>query len=229
MSTTRKPAIAGTPAHRPGSADPMRTVTLNRLGERMVGLTRPADRLTELTPGGPPYRMIWCGLRAEIPGTPPDERYFADEVQPQGTDAAGRLVWEAVPDGLTQIVVHNLAEADARTHAIPAGTVVRAEERLDRSDPPNLVYMIHVQAATTATRLARVLSHDGTSYTVQPVVRQPTGFADEGSPITGVPNVGELWNEEKGYLMGPAAYDRIVPLVETPAGWTIVLHPPRLV
>jgi hypothetical protein len=201
--------------------------TRDRVGERLVRLTRPADRLTEVTPGGPPYRLLWCSLSEGSPGDPPDERYYADEVRPQGTGSDGRLVWEAAPGGLTHIVVHNVAEAAGRTHVLPVGTIVQVEERLDRSGPPNMVYLAHEPAETS--RLGRIVSYDGTTYTVQPVVRELGGFVSDGPPVSGVANLGELWNDEKGYLAGPMGFDRIVPLVWTPAGWTIVLHPPRMV
>jgi hypothetical protein len=204
------------------------TAAAGRTGNRPPVVARPADRLTDVTPGGPPYRLLWCQVASGAPGSPPDERYYAQEVRPKDTTAGGGIEWEPVPGGLAQAVVHNVAEAAAHTHLLASGTIVRVEERLDRSSPPNMVYLAHVPAEQPS-RLARIVSYDGSAYTVQPVVRGPAGMADDGPQVAGVPNLGELWNDEKGYLAGPAAFDRIVPLVWTPAGWTIVLHPPRMV
>jgi len=57
----------------------------------------------------------------------------------------------------------------------------------------------------------------------------------DGPTIAGVPNIGELWADEAGYLAGPEGFGRYVRLFRTPAqhpaeaGWTILLHPPRMV
>jgi len=205
------------------------SAALDRGEERLLAAGRPADRWTEVTPGGPPYRLLWCRIGSGAPGDPPDERYFADEVRPTVADAEGHLAWELVPDGLRGIVVHNVAEAGAGTHALAADTILRVEERLDRAAPPSMVYLAHVAAASDAHRLARIVSFDGDSYTVQPVRRESAGIVDDGDPIAGVPNLGELWDEEAGYLAGPASFDRYVRIFQTPAGWAMLLHPPRMV
>ncbi len=167
-------------------------------------------------------------MREASPADPPDERYYADEVRPAGADAGGHLAWELVPDGLAEIVVHNVPEAGQGTHLIAPGAVIRVEERLDRSSPPEMVYLASVAAGDTE-RLARVVSYGSGLYTVQPVRRTAGGYADDGPPIEDVPNLGELWDEEHGYLAGPAAFDRYVRIFRTPAGWAMLLHPPRLV
>ena len=77
-------------------------------------------------------------------------------------------------------------------------------------------------------RLARIVSYGQGAYTVQPVQRTSTGFEDDGPELEGVPNLGELWDDEAGYLAGPEQFDRYVRIFQTPAGWTIVLHPPRM-
>ena len=200
----------------------------DRRVERQVDLARPTEKWAEVTPGGPPYRLLWCRITDGAPGNPPDERYYGDEVRPAGVDASGHVTWEAVPDGLQQIVVHNMAEAVPKTHLVPTDTIVRVEERLDRRGPPEMVYLAEVGIAG-AERLARIVSYASGAYTVQPVRREGGGFVDEGDPIAGVPNLGELWDDEAGYLAGPSQFDRYVRIFTTPAGWTILLHPPRMV
>jgi len=196
--------------------------------ERQVDMARPAEKWAEVTPGGPPYRLLWCRITSGSPGNPPDERYYGDEVRPAGVDSAGHVTWEAVPDGLQQITIHNVAEAVSKTHFVPEDTIVRTEERLDRRSPPEMVYLAEVGIAATDL-LARIVSYAGGAYTVQPVRRESGGFVDDGDPITGVPNLGELWSDEAGYLAGPSQFDRYVRIFMTPAGWTILLHPPRMV
>ncbi len=202
---------------------------LDRGDDRHLEADRPKDRWTEISPGGPPYRVLWCRITTGAPGSPADERYYAEEVRPKGTDAGGHIEWEAVPGGVEGIVVHNVAEAETGTHLVPESTVVRVEERLDRSAPPEMVYLTNVPVARPAQRLARVVSYSGGTYTVQPVRREEGGFENDGDPISGVPNVGELWPDEAGYLAGPDGFDRYVRILSTPAGWTILLHPPRMV
>ena len=197
--------------------------------DRHVDAARPTDRSPDLQPGGPPYRLLWARLSATAPGDPPDERYYANEVRPTGPDGDGLMQWETFAGALAGIVIHNAAEAEARSHLLPADTVVRAEARLDRSSPPEMVYLTFVPMAEATQRLARVVSYSGGAYTVQPVRREGGGFVDDGDPVAGVPNVGELWPDEAGYLTGPSAYDRYVPLVWTASGWVIVVHPPRMV
>jgi len=204
-------------------------IALDRGENRHLETDRPKDRWTEISPGGPPYRLLWCRVASGGPGSPPDERYYADEVRPKGTDAEGHIEWEAVPGGLEGIVVHNTAERETGTHLVPEDTVVPVEERLDRSAPPNLVYLTNVPVASWARRIARIVSYSGGTYTVQPVRREGGGFQDDGDPIAGVPNIGELWPDEAGYLAGPDGFDRYVRIFRTPAGWTILLHPPRMV
>jgi hypothetical protein len=200
---------------------------LNYTEQRRIRSDRAADPWTEVSPGGPPYRLLWCRITSGAPGNPPDERYYADEVRPTGVDGEGRLEWEPVPDGLAGIVVHNTAETGLGTHALAEEAVIRVEERLDRSGPPEMVYLAHVPVPQE--RLARIISYAAGAYTVQPVRRQGGGFVDDGSPIASVPNLGELWDDEKGYLAGPTGFDRYVRIFRTPAGWILLLHPPRMV
>jgi len=200
---------------------------LDRNENRGASATRGARASAEVSPGGPPYRLLWCRVQMSAPADPPDERYYADEVRPAGVDGEGHVQWELVPDGLGDITVHNVAEAALGTHLVPADTVVRVEERLDRGGPPEWVYLMHVPVE--ADRLARVVSYESGAYTVQPVRREAGGFVDDGPTIVGVPNLGELWGDEAGYLAGPEGFDRYVRLFRTPAGWTILLHPPRMV
>jgi hypothetical protein len=200
---------------------------LDRVVDRQLRAARPASRWTDVTPGAPPYRLLWCRIREDAPSDPPDERYYGDEVRPTGVDSGGHLTWDYVPDGLSQITIHNVAEALAETHGLPPGTIVRVEERLDRQGPPEFVYM--TDAAPPAERLARIVSYDVGTYTVQPVRRESAGFASEGPPISNVPNLGELWDDEAGYLAGPTGFDRYVRIFWTPSGWAMLLHPPRMV
>jgi len=180
--------------------------------------------------GGLPYRLLWCRIASGAPADPPDERYYANEVRPVGAGTGGRLEWEAVPGGLSGIVVHNVAEAAAGTHLLEADTVVRVEERLDRSSPPAFLYVTSAGVAAAQDRLARIVSYDeGGTYTVQPVSLGSGGFTDDGDEIGGVPNLGELWEDEQGYLAGPDDFDRYVRIFRTSAGWTMLLHPPRMV
>jgi hypothetical protein len=139
------------------------------------------------------------------------------------------MAWESVPGGLQGIVVHNVAEAAAGSHTLPQGRVIHVEERLDHGNPPTLVYLASVEPASSVQRLARIVSYDSGSYTVQPVLLGTGGLADDGPPISGVPNLGELWPDEAGYLDGPAGYDRYVELLGGPGGYAFILHPPRMV
>ena len=183
----------------------------------------------EFTPGGRPPRLLWCRLKTGSPGDPPDERYYADEVLPDGLDGGGHLVWATPPGGLQDLVVHNVAEAAGGTQLLAEGRIVRVEERLDGSAPPEFVYLAAAEAVPARRRLARIESYSSGAYTVQPVVRGAGGFVDDGPQIGDVVNLGEIQADEQGYLDGPAAADRYVHIFETPAGWTIVLHPPRMV
>jgi hypothetical protein len=204
-------------------------IALDRGEDRHLEADRPKDRWTEISPGGPPYRLLWCRVTSGAPGSPPDERYYADQVRPKGTDPGGHIEWEAVPGGLEGIVVHNVAESESGTHLVPEDTVVPVQERLDRSSPPEMVYLTNIPAAEWMRRIARIVSYSGGTYTVQPVRREGGGYQDDGDPIAGVPNIGELWPDEAGYLAGPDGFDRYVRIFWTPAGWTILLHPPRMV
>lgn len=200
---------------------------LDRTAVREASAEREVRPDLDVTPGGPAYRLLWCRLGADAPGDPPDERYYGDEVRASGVDGEGHVQWELVPDGLADIVVHNTAEAVLGTHLVPADAVVRVEARLDRGGPPEWVYLTDVPVS--ADRLARVVSYGGGTYTVQPVRAEGGGFVDDGAPVTGVANLGELWPDEAGYLDGPDGFDRYVRLFRTGAGWTILLHPPRMV
>jgi len=202
---------------------------LDAADDHRAASPRDGGALALLTPGGPPYRLLWCRLTSGAPGDPPDERYYADEVRPRGADGEGHLEWEAVPGGLEQIVVHNVAELGRDTHALAPDTVVRVEERLDRGQPPQSVYLAFVAAAPAGARLARIVSYEDGAYAVQPVRRDGGAFVDDGPPIAGVPNVGELWDDEEGYLQGPPDFDRYVEILPTAGGWIILLHPPRMV
>jgi len=202
-------------------------VALDHGEARLAELSQQRDRFTEVTPGGPPCRPLWLRIGSGVPGNSPDERYYADEVRPKGLDLDGHIEWEAVPGGLSQVVVHNTAEAPDATHLLPEDMVIHAEERLDRSSPPEFVYLACVPVLPE--RLARIVSYDAGAYTVQPVRRGVGGFEDDGPAISGVANIGELWEDEAGYLSGPPDFDRYVRIVWTRAGWTIVLHPPRMV
>jgi hypothetical protein len=181
----------------------------------------------EFAAGEPLERRLWCRLADQAPADPPDERYYAAEVRPAGCDQDGRLVWETVPGGPPDLLVHNMAEAAFATHLVPAGTVLPVEARLDGGAPPSLVYVTYAPVAPE--RLARIVSYEAGAYTVQPVRREGGGFVDDGPEVAGVPNIGELWPDEAGYLEGPESYARYVRLLRTPAGWAIVLHPPRMV
>jgi hypothetical protein len=195
-----------------------------------VEAARPADRAFDVGPGELPYRLLWCRIGSGAPGDPPDERYYADEVRATGADSEGHVEWQAVPGGQSGIVVYNIAEAAAETHLLVEGTVVRVEERLDRGAPPQFIYLTFSCVPAVGDRLARIVSYDqGGTYTVQPVTRESGGFVDDGPQIAGVPNIGELWDDEKGYLAGPSAFPRYVQIFKTPAGWTILMHPPRMV
>jgi hypothetical protein len=198
-----------------------------RMTERQVDAARPAERWADVTTGSPPYRLLWCRLAEDAPNDPPDERYFGQEVRPSGVDDDGHLTWEPVPGGLDQVVIHNMSERAAGTHLLESDTVVRVEERLDRRHPPELVYV--TGTAVLTERLARIVSFEGPGYTVQPVRCAAEGFADDGAPIGGVANLGELWPDEAGYLAGPSGFDRYVQIFKTSAGWAMLLHPPRMV
>jgi|WetSurMetagenome_2_1015567.scaffolds.fasta_scaffold93763_2 hypothetical protein len=198
--------------------------------ERRLAASRPADRWAEVGPSGPPHRVLWCRVLEEAPANPPDERYYADEVRPAGLDGGGHQAWEAAPNGLEAIVVHNVAEAGLGTHSVAPDAVIRVEEWLNLSSPPELIYLANVTVSGgDADRLARIVSYGSGGYTVQPVRREAGGYVNDGAPIAAVPNLGELWDEEIGYLVGPAAFDRYVRIFKTPAGWAMLIHPPRLV
>jgi len=201
---------------------------LLREEEREADLPRSAEGRSEVSPAPPPYRLLWVQITSGAPGDPPDERYYADEVRPRQSSGTGHVEWEPVPGGLQGIVVHNVAEASQGSHTLPEGMIIRAEERLDRDDPPRLVYLASAEMQQ-AQQLARIVSYDSGSYTVQRVRLETGGFVDDGSPLSGVPNLGELRPEEAGYLDGPAGYDRYVELIRTSGGWAFILHPPRLV
>ena len=200
---------------------------LLREEEHEAGLPRAAEGRSEVSPAPPPYRLLWCRIASGAPGDPPDERYYADEVRPQGADSGGHVEWEPQPGGVQGVVVHNIAEGGTGSHLLPEGLIIRVEERLDRSEPPEMVYLACVEVQQR--RLARIVSYDTGSYTVQPVRPETGGYIDDGPPLAGVPNLGELWPDEAGYMGGPAAYDRYIELFRTHGGWAFILHPPRMV
>ena len=201
---------------------------IDRSETRYLATARPADRQTVFCSGVPQYRLFWGRIAAGAPGDPPDERYFVDEVRPAGADTGGHVEWESVPDGLGNIIVHNVAEASAGTHMLAEDTVICVEQRLDRASPPQMIYLANIPVAVSE-RLAKIVSYDIGAYTVQPVRRGTGGFVNDGPELSGVVNLGELWDDEVGYLAGPEAYDRYVNISWTPGGWVILLHPPRMV
>jgi len=203
------------------------SAVLDAVERRQARSERPAPPEPEIGRGDPASWTVWLRTKSGAPGDPPDERYWADEVRPAGVDAAGHLEWELVPEGLRDVVVHNTAETEAVTHLLAEDTIVRAEASLDRGEPPAVRYATHVPVARE--RLGHVVSYAGGTYTIQPVRRTESGFEDDGEPESGVPNLGELWDDEAGYLEGPGQFDRYVRLFWTPAGWTLLLHPPRMV
>ncbi len=178
-------------------------------------------------PPGETFRPLWCRVLEGAPSDPPDERYRVEEVRPAGRDVDGRLLWEPVPGGDPDLIVHNVAEAGPGLHRLAVGTVVRAEKRLDGATPPETICLAHVPVPLW--RPGRIVSYAGGAYTVQPVRRGGGGYVDDGAALEAVPNVGELWPDEAGYLEGPADFERYVILHWTDAGWTILLHPPRMV
>jgi hypothetical protein len=200
---------------------------LLREEEREAALPRSGEGRNEVSPGLPPYRLLWCQIASGAPGDPSDERYYADEVRPRQGGYAGHIEWEPVPGGLQGIVVHNIAEAGQGSHTLPEGLVIRVEGRLDRGAPPEMVYL--ACAEMQQTRLGRIVSYDTGSYTVQPVRREEGGYVNDGAALSGVKNLGELWPEEAGYMSGPADYDRYVELLSTGGEWVFIVHPPRLV
>jgi hypothetical protein len=201
---------------------------LLREEEREAALPRSAEGRSEVSPAPPPYRLLWCQIAYGAPGDPPDERYYADEVRPQEANESGHMEWEAVPGGLQGLVVHNIAEAGMGSHTLPQGMVVRVEERLDHGDPPDMVYLACAEMQQPQ-KLGRIVSYDDGTYTVQPVRMETGSFVDDGPPISGVPNLGELWPDEAGYMDGPAGYDRYVELLGGSGRYAFILHPPRMV
>jgi len=200
---------------------------LLRQEEREAMLPRSAEGRNEVSPAAPTYRLLWCQIASGAPGDPPDERYYADEVRPQGAGNSGHVEWEPQPGGLQGVVVHNIAEVGTGNHLLPEGLIVRVEERLDRSEPPEMVYLAY--AEVQQRRIARIVSYDTGSYSVQPVRLETGGYVDDGPTLSGVPNLGELWPDEAGYIGGPPGYDRYIELFPTAGGWAFILHPPRMV
>jgi DUF2075 family protein len=78
--------------------------------------------------------------------------------------------------------------------------------------------------------MCRVESYDGQqgTYTVQPVTWNGGQWADDGDPVDGVVNVGEVQGGEEGYLGGPTGHDIYVRLYEENGDQFLAVHPPRM-
>lgn len=177
------------------------------------------------------FKLYWGRLNATTaPGTPPDERYYLDEVQPAGVDSGGAIDWEVVPNGLTNVVAWNTAEAGNRTHQLPVGLVVLVREELDESSPPvfRSIFCVYPGGGGSDSCLVRVTGYDGTAYTVQPVAWSGGAWTDTGAPISGVPNIGEIQAGEQGYLSGPSGANVYVRMYTDGGEQYLAVHPPRM-
>lgn len=213
--------------------DPYHTdQTISETAHRQVGAERPGRQISQTGPGRPPYGLLWGRINSTTPpGNPPDERYYLDEVRPAGVDGNGHLTWETVPNGRTDILAHNAAEADQETHLVPLNTVVQLRQELDQSAPPQWRHTFYYSGGPV-TRTARIISYDGDNplphYTIQPVRMTQSGFQDEGGEITDVVNYGEIQEDEHGYLAGPTGQTRYVLMLSEGGEHYIVHHPPRM-
>jgi len=199
---------------------------------RRLQAGREGNFIAEL--GGPEqgFRLWWGRLNDTTPpGDPPDERYTLDEVQPEGVDQDGCIEWELVPDGRTDVVAWNVAEAIDRTHLVPEDAVVLVREELDRSSPAEFrAVFFRSVAGPAGSRMCRVESYssgNGT-YTVQPVVWNGSAWADDGDAVSDVVNVGEIQSGEAGYLAGPTGEDVYVRLYDDGGEPFLAVHPPRM-
>ncbi len=141
------------------------------------------------------------------------------------------IEWEAVPDGRADVVAWNLAEAIDRTHELSVYTVVLVREELDQSQPPEFRAIFYCAVPPrTASRMCRIDSYQSVSgsYTVQPVAWSGSAWTDDGDPISGVVNVGEIQSGEQGYLSGPTGPDVYVRLYEEDGEMFLAVHPPRM-
>ncbi|MBN2583389.1 MAG: hypothetical protein JXL80_09990 [Planctomycetes bacterium] len=210
--------------------DPLEAV-LSEVRRRLAA-GREGNFVAEL--GGPDlgYVLYWARLTtAAPPGDPPDERYIVTEVRPTGIGTGGAIEWNAVPDGRTDITAWNVAEAIDRTHELPADTVVLVREELDLSSPPEFrAIFFRPVGGGGGSRMCRVESYQSSTetYTVQPVVWADSMWTADGSPISGVPNVGEVQDGEQGYLAGPSGEAIYARLYEEGGDSFLVVHPPRM-
>jgi hypothetical protein len=198
---------------------------------RRLAAGREGNFVAEL--GGPDagFRLYWGRLNTTAaPGTPPDERYYLDEVRPAGVDAGGAIDWEAAPNGRTNVVAWNVAEAIDRTHQLAVGVVVLVREELDESSPAEFrsIFCVYPGGAANDSCLVRVTGYDGTAYTVQPVAWSNGAWADDGDAVSGVPNVGEIQAGEPGYLAGPSGANVYVRMYTDGGENYLVVHPPRM-
>lgn len=185
--------------------------------------------------GGPElgYVLWWGRINSTTPpGSPPDERYFLDEVRPSEVDQDEAIVWQAVPGGRSDVVAWNVAEAIDRTHLLDEDTVVLVREELDQASPAEFRALFFRSAgqAAAGSRMCRVESYQSGAgtYTVQPVAWSGSSWTDDGEPISGVVNVGEVQAGEDGYLDGPEDEDIYVRLYEEGGDHFLAVHPPRM-
>jgi len=184
--------------------------------------------------GGPElgFRLYWARLAATpAPGSPPDERYYADEVRPAGLTSEGAIDWQLTPGGRTETIAWNVAEALDRSHRLPDGTVVLVREELDCSSPAEFrAIFCRAPASAGGSRMCRVESYDAEeqTYTVQPVAWTGSAWEDQGETIEGVVNVGEVQAGEEGYLSGPQAATIRVRLYDENGTPFLAVHPPRM-
>jgi len=199
---------------------------------RRLAAGREGNFVAEL--GGPElgYVLYWAKLQETAPADPADERYLVDEVRPTGLGPDGALVWEIVPDGRTDVVAWNLAEAIDRTHRLAADEVVLVREELDRGSPSEFraIFFRPVGSSGGGSRMCRIESYDsyGGTYTVQPVAWANGAWQDDGDEIAGVPNVGEVRDAEAGYLAGPSSHTIYARLYAEGEAYFLAVHPPRM-
>ena len=219
-------------SNRLNVTDPMDAVLAEV--RRRLAAGREGNFVAELGGGDPGYALYWAQLSASgAPGSPPDERYLVDEVRPAGLDAeTGAVVWELVPGGRRDRVAWNVAEAVDRTHELPAGRVVLVREELDQASPPefrSIFFAAAGVAATAGSRMVRITGFSLGAYTVQPVTWSGAAWADDGPPVSGVVNVGEIRDEEAGYLAGPSGHAIYARLYSEGGQPFLAVHPPRMV
>jgi len=210
------------------TVDPMEAVLMEV--RRRLALGREGNFVAEL--GGPElgYVLYWGQLDENSPGTPPDERYYLHEVRPSDISVNGAIEWETVLGGREDVVAWNLAEAIDRTHDLPVDTVVLVREELDNTESPEFRAIFFRSVASGGSRMCRIDSYQSGSgsYTVQPVAWSGSAWANDGAPISGVVNVGEIQSGEQGYLSGPSGEDVYVRLYEEDGEMLLVVHPPRM-